>query len=125
MCEGSVTLYEGSEETVVTEYMNVKVTVDKVVLEGCGCYSLTSRKNGRGKSYFLSRRGEHSVEDIGWSKVRSVGKVHCATFPITVCVGIITMLLLLVLAGVEILLYFRRFRKYKKIAKNVTKASEI
>ena len=35
VCEGSVTLYEGSEETVVTEYMNVKVTVDKVVLEGC------------------------------------------------------------------------------------------
>jgi hypothetical protein len=77
VCNVSVFLYEGSEETVVTEYMNVKVTVDKVVLdfESCGCYSLTSRKNGRGKSYFLSRGGEHSVEDIGWSKVRTVSRV--------------------------------------------------
>ena len=62
VCEGSVTLHEGSEETVVTEYMNVKVTVDKVVLEGCGCYSLTSRKNGRGKSYFLSRMLQYQTQ---------------------------------------------------------------
>ena len=56
-CEGSVTLYEGSEETVVTK--------DEIV-----------KKGGRGRSYFLGRRGEFS-ENIGWSKVRSVRRTEC------------------------------------------------
>ena len=76
-CDGSVTLYEGSEETVVTNNQNVRVTVDKVRLEGCGCFRLHSRPRGRGRSYFLGRTGEHTVEDIGWSRVRSVGRVEC------------------------------------------------
>ena len=76
-CKGSVTLYEGSKETVVTKHENVKVTIDKVKVEGCGCFKLHSRKEGKGKSFFLGRRGEFSAEDIGWRKVRSVWKVEC------------------------------------------------
>ena len=115
VCEGSVTLYEGSEETVVTEFMNVKVTVDKVVLEGCGCYSLTSRKNGRGKSYFLSRRGEHSVEDIGWSKVKSVSRVDCATLAMPVWGVILIVVGLVLLVAVGALLFFKKYQQYRKV----------
>ena len=117
-CKGSVTLYEGSEETVMTENMNVKVTVDKVMLEGCGCYSLTSRKNGRGKSYFLSRRGEHSVEDIGWSKVRSVSRVDCATLAMPVWGVILIVVGLVVLVGVGALLFFKKYQQYRKVTIN-------
>ena len=77
VCDGSVTLFEGSEETVVTNKQNVRVTVDKVRLEGCGCFRLHSRPRGRRRSYLLGRTGEHTVEDIGWSRVRSVGRVEC------------------------------------------------
>ena len=77
-CFGSVILYEGSKETVVTnDEDKVKVTVDKVRLEGCGCFTLHSLKNGRGRSYFLRRTGEHTAEEIGWSRVRSVRRVEC------------------------------------------------
>ena len=76
-CDGSVTLFEGSEETVVTNKQNVRVTVDKVRLEGCGCFRLHSMRRGRGRSYFVGRTGEHTAEEIGWSRVRSVGRVEC------------------------------------------------
>ena len=77
-CDGSVTLYEGSKVIVVTEDEdNVRITVDKVRLEGCGCFRLHSRPRGRGRSYLLDRTGEHTVEDIGWSRVRSVRRVEC------------------------------------------------
>ena len=98
--------------------MNVKVTVDKVMLVGCGCYSLTSRKNGRGKSYFLSRRGEHSVEDIGWSKVRSVSKVDCATLAMPVWGVILIEVGLVVLVGVGAFLFFKKYQQYGKVQTN-------
>ena len=76
-CVGSVTLYEGFEETVVTKNQNVDIIMDKVKMEGCGCFRLHSRPQWRGRSYFLGRTGEHTVEEIGWSRVRSVGRVEC------------------------------------------------
>ena len=49
-CTGSVTLYQGSEETVVTEDINIRIKVDRVKVEGCGCFSLYFRKGGQGRS---------------------------------------------------------------------------
>eukprot|EP00092_Neocalanus_flemingeri_P028226 GFUD01030652.1.p1 GENE.GFUD01030652.1~~GFUD01030652.1.p1 ORF type:complete len:119 (-),score=28.23 GFUD01030652.1:367-723(-) len=77
-CGGSLTMFEyGGSETVVTEDEDVRVRVENVRLEGNCCFTLHSRRRGRGKTYYLTRRGEHSVEDIGWSRVRSVRKVEC------------------------------------------------
>ena len=73
-CEGSVTLYEGSVETVVTDDQKVKVTVDRVKVEGCGCFTLHSKKGGKGRSYSL-QEGEHSTKCVKWNKVKSVRKV--------------------------------------------------
>ena len=90
----------------MTEYMNVKVTVDMVVLEGFECYSLTRRKNDRENSYFLGRRGEHSMEDIGWSKVRSVSRVDCPTLAMPVWGIILIVVGLVVLVAMGALLFF-------------------
>eukprot|EP00092_Neocalanus_flemingeri_P049543 GFUD01056979.1.p1 GENE.GFUD01056979.1~~GFUD01056979.1.p1 ORF type:complete len:153 (+),score=49.75 GFUD01056979.1:15-473(+) len=114
-CEGSVTLYEGSEETVVTEDENVKVTVDKVKLVGCGCFSLHAKKGGRGRSYFLGRRGEYSGEDIGWSKVRSVRRVECESRAMPVWGVIVIVVGLVVVVAVGAVLGFRKYRQYRTV----------
>ena len=79
-CEGSVTLYEVSEEMVVTEDEDIKpsVTVDKVKVEGCGCFVLFTRKGGMGKSVFLGGEGERMMKEK--IKVRSVRKIKCNSY---------------------------------------------
>ena len=81
-CEGSVTLYEGSEEMVVTKDEDIKpsVTVDKVKVkvEGCGCFVLFTRKGGMGKSVFLDGVGEWIMKKK--MKVRSVRKIECESY---------------------------------------------
>ena len=79
-CEGSVTLYEGSEEMVVTEDEDIKpsVTVDKVKVEGCGCFVLFTRKGGMGRSVFLDGEGEWIIKKK--MKVRSVRKIKCNSY---------------------------------------------
>eukprot|EP00092_Neocalanus_flemingeri_P018825 GFUD01020383.1.p1 GENE.GFUD01020383.1~~GFUD01020383.1.p1 ORF type:complete len:133 (+),score=34.16 GFUD01020383.1:47-400(+) len=78
-CGGPLTLYDnGGTKTVVTKDENeMKVRVDKVKFEGNCCFTLHSLKRGRGRTYYLLRRGEHSAEEIGWSRVRSVRRVEC------------------------------------------------
>ena len=53
VCNGSVIIYEGSNKTVVTEDGDIKATIDLVKVEGCGCFTLYSRRGGKGKSFFL------------------------------------------------------------------------
>merc|ERR1719233_2656141 len=71
-CHGSVRL---SEDKVVTEDTDIKpsMNVTKVLVEGCGCFKLYSRKRGKGRSLFLSKAGEWDVN----MKVASVKKVSC------------------------------------------------
>merc|ERR1711892_841400 len=57
-CAGSVTLYNESEETLMTiDDTNMKMNVDRAVVEGCGCFTLHTRRGGRGRTYFLGREG--------------------------------------------------------------------
>ena len=76
-CEGSVTIYQGSNESVITENADIKATLDLVKVEGCGCFTLHSRKGGNGRSFFLGRSGHYNSLEIGWSKVRSVRRASC------------------------------------------------
>ena len=97
-CVGAVTIYKGFNETVVTENSDVKATLDRVKMEGCGCFTIYSKKGGRGKSFFMGRNGNYSLEDIGWSKVRSVRSVPCDRMAtprwmvVAIVVGIITII---------------------------------
>ena len=77
-CPGFVKLYSNvSEDEVVSEDVDIKprIKVTKVLMEGCGCFSLHSRKNGRGRSFFLPRQGEFEVH----MTVGSVRKVSCGS----------------------------------------------
>merc|ERR1712013_297489 len=75
-CNGSVTLYEGIEETVVTKDGDIKrVNVEKAVVEGCGCFTL--HEKGKGKMIRLPR-GEKTFQKN--MKVKSVKKVDCAEY---------------------------------------------
>ena len=126
-CKGSVTLYEGSNNTVVTEDGNVSVTVDKVKLEGCGCFTIHSRKGGRGRSYFLGRAGEYTAEDIGWSKVRSVKRAECERWAMPVWAVILIVVGLVVVAGVLAVFGFKKYRQKQQSQSQVqiAKLSEI
>ena len=75
-----MTLYSNvSEDEVVFEDSDIwpRMKVTKVLVEGCGCFTLHSRKKGRGKSFFLARQGEFEVN----MKVGSVMKVSCGSRP--------------------------------------------
>merc|ERR1711892_1477633 len=96
-CQGSVTLYEGSTETVVTkDENNLKVSVDKVKMEGCGCFRLHEKKNGRGRSFFLGRQGEYTGDETGLRKVKSVRRVECESLAMPVW-GVIVIVVGLVI----------------------------
>eukprot|EP00091_Calanus_sinicus_P021218 TRINITY_DN617_c1_g1_i1.p1 TRINITY_DN617_c1_g1~~TRINITY_DN617_c1_g1_i1.p1 ORF type:complete len:112 (+),score=15.15 TRINITY_DN617_c1_g1_i1:86-421(+) len=73
LCAGSLTLYKGLEEVMVTQDVNLRMYVDRVKVEGCGCFTLHDRKGGRGRSYFLGGEGEY----IFSMRVRSVRRVEC------------------------------------------------
>ena len=77
-CEGSLTLYEGSEEHVVNKDEDIKpsVAVEKVKVEGCGCFTLYTRKAGKGNSQFLGEEGVRMMK----MRVRSVRKVECDSY---------------------------------------------
>ena len=79
VCQGSVTLHNDvSEDRVVNEDMDIRprMRVTRVLVEGCGCFTLHSRTRGRGRSLFLSGNGERNVN----MRVGSVGKVSCDTY---------------------------------------------
>ena len=71
-CHGSVRL---SKDKVVTKDTDIKpsIKVTKVLVEGCGCFKLWSRKGGKGRSFLLTGAGEWMVN----MKVGSVKKVSC------------------------------------------------
>ena len=111
-----MTLYEGSEETIVTKDEEVRVTVDKVKLEGCACFTLHSKKRGvGGKSYFLGRRGEHNADDIGWSKVKFVKRVECESRAMPMWGVIVIVVGLVVVVGILAIFGFKKYRQYTKV----------
>merc|ERR1719250_80412 len=63
-CQSSVRLYNDvSEDRVVTEDVDIRprMRVTRVLVEGCGCFTLHSRTTGRGRSLFLSGNGLRNV----------------------------------------------------------------
>eukprot|EP00092_Neocalanus_flemingeri_P078786 GFUD01098061.1.p1 GENE.GFUD01098061.1~~GFUD01098061.1.p1 ORF type:complete len:130 (+),score=19.17 GFUD01098061.1:43-390(+) len=80
VCEGSVTLYDSyGSHTVVTQDVNEMsaVVIERAILDGCGCFTLHSMTNFRGRNCFLRTTGEHSRVEIGFGRVRSVSRVDC------------------------------------------------
>merc|ERR1719312_787116 len=74
-CNGAVTLYEGSKTIVLTENEDLRpgVVVDKVVVEGCGCFTVHSRRRGFGRLFFFRGAGEWRLR----MTVKSIRKIPC------------------------------------------------
>ena len=111
-CANSVTLYQGEEMIRITEEvreLEESMKVDRAVMVGCGgCYRLYEKKNGRGKSYFVNKNGEHSSLTI--RKVRSVLRVSCGNMAMPMWVVILVVVLVLVVVGVGTVLGVRKCR---------------
>ena len=74
-CNGAVTLYEGSKKIVLTENEDLRpgVVVDKVVVEGCGCFTVHTRRRGYGRLFFFRGAGEWRLR----MTVKSIRKIPC------------------------------------------------
>merc|ERR1712083_719602 len=115
-CKGTVTLYEGSEETIVTkDEDSINVSVDRVKMEGCGCFTLHTKKSGRGKSFFLGKSGEYSGEQLGLKKVRSVRRVSCERRAMPMWSVILLVVGLIIVVGVVAIFGFRKYRNYSTV----------
>ena len=112
-CVGSITLHTGEKTLKFTEgveELEESVTVEKAVLEGCGdCFRLFKKKNGRGKSYFVNRRGEHTIT---MGKVRSIRKVSCSNMAMPMWAVIIIVLIIVMVVGMGTVMGVKRCRKY-------------
>ena len=66
------------EDRVVTEDMDIRprMRVTRVLVEGCGCFTLHSRTRGRGRNFFLAGNGERNVN----MRVGSVRKAACDSY---------------------------------------------
>ena len=111
-CAGSLTLHEGEHWANFTDgilYGSVKV--DKAVLVGCGdCFRLFEKKNGRGRSYFVNRSGEHTIPH---RKVRSIHKVPCSNMAMPMWVVIIMVLVIVMVVGVGSVVGVKKYRSYR------------
>ena len=93
------------------EELEESLTVQKAVLEGCGdCFRLFEKKNGRGRSYFVNRRGDHTIT-LG--KVRSIRKVACSNMAMPMWAVIIIVLIIVIVVGVGTVVGVKSFRSKK------------
>ena len=110
-CAGSITLHQGEQAVRFTEgveEMEESMMVDRAVMVGCGdCFRLFDKKNGRGKSYFVNRSGEHNIP---LRKVRSLHKVACSNMAMPMWVVIIMVLVIVMVVGVGTVVGVKKYR---------------
>ena len=110
-CAGSITLHHGDQEVKITEgveELEKSLVVEKAVLVGCGdCFRLFEKKNGRGRSYFVNRSGEHTVP---LRKVRSVRKIPCSNQAMPMWAVIIIVLVMVMVVAVGTVVGVRKCR---------------
>eukprot|EP00090_Calanus_glacialis_P018359 TRINITY_DN28483_c0_g1_i1.p1 TRINITY_DN28483_c0_g1~~TRINITY_DN28483_c0_g1_i1.p1 ORF type:complete len:152 (-),score=54.11 TRINITY_DN28483_c0_g1_i1:65-520(-) len=110
-CAGSITLHQGEQAVRFTEgveEMEESMMVDRAVMVGCGdCFRLFEKKNGRGRSYFVNRSGEHTIP---LRKVRSIHKVPCSNMAMPMWVVIIMVLVMMMVVGMGTMVGVKKYR---------------
>ena len=115
-CEGSLTLSGEGRKVVVTGDEEIKIDIDKVEVEGCKCFTLYSKKNGKGKSYFVGNwQTEHFAKDIGWSGIRSVRRAACESMAMPMWIVIVIVLAVVLVIGALVLFGFKKYRNYVQV----------
>ena len=74
-CRGTLTFRNGSGLTNVNEsQLNIKIMSTTVLLNGCGCFRLFEKRNGKGKSQLIKR---HGWQRIVIKTIQSITKIKC------------------------------------------------
>ena len=65
----------GSEMINVNEsQLNIEIISSRVILNGCGCFRLFEKRNGKGKSQLIKR---HGWQTIVIKTIKSITKIIC------------------------------------------------
>jgi hypothetical protein len=74
-CRGTLTFRNGSGLINVNEsQLNIEIISRRVILNGCGCFRLFEKRNGKGKSQLIKR---HGWQKIVIKTIKSITKIKC------------------------------------------------
>ena len=82
-CDGSLIIEaeDGSRLSIRENIFKTNIRVRTMTVSGCGCYSVHSRKNGKGaKTTIFESSGTQVKQQIGFGRIRSIFKIDCAVF---------------------------------------------
>ena len=114
-CIGSVMFYHsdnGHKTTVLREDAEMDITIDAVKIEGCGCFIIYNKKEGRGKSYYLGLHGQNvSAAEIGWARVRSVRSRECSSLAMPIWGVVLIVVGVMLMVGILAVIGFKKYRQ--------------
>ena len=78
-CYGSIEIVtkEGDVLIVRDSVTRTRLSVERIKVYGCGCYSLHSGRHGRGSKTVVFPAQTWDKTDIGFTKIRSIFRIHC------------------------------------------------
>ena len=79
-CGGSLLIeaQDGSRQIIQGNVVRTNIVMRSISVNGCGCYSVHSRRNGRGSRVVLSSSsGIQNTFEIGFGRIRSIYKIDC------------------------------------------------
>ena len=81
-CAGSVEIEttSGDKVIIIDNETSTSIPVKSVKVRGCGCYSIHSRKYGRGSRQVMFPLLTLDRSGIGFSRIRSIYRINCPTY---------------------------------------------
>ena len=79
ICYGSIEIEtkEGDKLIFQETVTRTRLSVERVKVYGCGCYSLHSGRHGRGSKQVVFPAQTWHKSDIGFAKIRSIFRIQC------------------------------------------------
>ena len=78
-CTGSMEIEtEDGDRIIIIDTLTItRISMKSIKMHGCGCYSVYSRKYGRGAKQMMFPSQTWSKKDVGFSRIRSIFKIQC------------------------------------------------
>lgn len=78
-CTGSMEIEteDGDRIIIIDTLTSTRISMKSIKMHGCGCYSVYSRKYGRGAKQMMFPSQTWSKKDVGFSRIRSIFKIQC------------------------------------------------
>ena len=79
ICTGSMEIEteDGDRIIIIDILTSTRISMKSIKMHGCGCYSVYSRKYGRGAKQMMFPSQTWSNKDVGFSRIRSIFKIQC------------------------------------------------